>query len=474
MTKEMRALTTTVIFLSVCIALAACDRTGTREVDDGVLDRVALSAPITEVGTFFSVKDMGIGVDVWEDPVSGKRTVAVGVTESPQGDVLIFEQGTLENWVMTQQLSVVGDPGDRFGASIAIDGNILVVGAPMEDGGSPGTGAPGDPKDNDAHQSGAVYVFEKQAGLWILIQYLKSSLIKSNAHFGWSVALAGDLLVVGAPFHNIMHHSVIKNSAGIVNIFRRQGDGLFALEAVTPGAIPLGESSPPAKAFAKFGYSVATNGQNIVVGSPEEDGEDQSKSGAAYILKKAATGSFWVVEQSLKSPLVLTDARFGWSVDISGDTVVVGSPYHSLVNTTANAGMVIIYRKCGSGWLIEKVLTSPDTETSGFGIGDLFGFSVAIDGDNVVVTAPLEDSDGSDPSNNDVQDAGAGYAYTRSGSSWTFTEYLKIETPLEHHQFGGYLFAFKKGDVASIDGSIIVIGAPGRGDEPLGSLHAFE
>ena len=85
---------------------------------------------------------------------------------------------------------------DRFGEAIAFHGDTLVVGAPLED--SSATGVDGDQANNSALDSGAVYVFVREAGVWRQQAYLKASNTGIKDHFGQSVAISGDTLVVGA------------------------------------------------------------------------------------------------------------------------------------------------------------------------------------------------------------------------------------------------------------------------------------
>ena len=84
-------------------------------------------------------------------------------------------------------------PGDLFSTAIAFDGDTLVVGAPFED-----SNVTGNPADNTASGSGAVYVFTKSAGVWSQQAYLKASNAQIGDDFGGSVALSSDTLVVGA------------------------------------------------------------------------------------------------------------------------------------------------------------------------------------------------------------------------------------------------------------------------------------
>jgi hypothetical protein len=152
-----------------------------------------------------------------------------------------------------------------------------------------------------------------------------------------------------------------------------------------------------------FGYSVAVSGDTVVVGAPNEDGsttgvnstpnEGASASGAAYVFVRSGTA--WSQQAYLKASNAGAGDRFGWSVAASGDTVVVGAYDESSsttgVNTAPNetapaAGAAYIFVRSGTMWFQQAYL-----KASNAGQGDRFGWSVAASGDTVVVGAYSED-----------------------------------------------------------------------------------
>ena len=86
--------------------------------------------------------------------------------------------------------------GDNFGYSVAVSGDTMVVGAPYE--ASNATGVNGNQNDNSAPGSGAAYVFVRNGTTWSQQAYLKASNTGASDQFGWSVAVSGDTVVVGA------------------------------------------------------------------------------------------------------------------------------------------------------------------------------------------------------------------------------------------------------------------------------------
>lgn len=412
--------------------------------------------------------DMGMGVDVWNDPATSVTRIAVSTANPPTpGVVIILRQASDGSWVQEDMVTVPGESNDRFGASVALEGDILAVGVPFDDSNSIN-----DPLNNDAPDSGAVYVFERIGSDWNEVIYLKANTIRAHARFGWSVDLSGNRLIVGAPSDN-------KNAdrGGAVYAFSRSISGVWTVDPPLLDVATLNQ-------LDGFGYSVALDGDWIAVGTPRDDSgihnnaEDDSQldSGAVYVYHKPSNQP-WTLAKHLKSVVIETTAHFGWSVDISGDVLVAGAPTHSFSASTGTsgipaAGFVNVYQRAATpptSWVPVANLIAPNRDAH-----DQFGFSVAIDDDMIVVTAPLEDGDGTDPADNSLANAGAGYVYVRDGGNWQHQDYLKAAAPLANQQLGGYLFDFKKGDTAAVDDGSIAIGAPGRETEVFGSLHVFQ
>ena len=152
---------------------------------------------------------------------------------------------------------------------------------------------------------------------------------------------------------------------------------------------------------------------------------------------------------------------FGQSVAADGDTLVIGAPGEDSSTTGVNsppnnlaqaAGAVYVFGLTGGTWMEQAYLKASNTDSI-----DQFGYSVAIDGDTIVVGAPGEDSYGFDPTNNNVESAGAVYVFIRDGATWTEQAYLKLP-PGQN----GRNFAF--GKTVAVDGDTLVVGAPGAHD----------
>jgi len=220
--------------------------------------------------------------------------------------------------------------GDEFGKSIAISGNSVVVGAGKED--SNATGVGGNQSNNTASASGAVYVFTRSGMMWSQQAYLKASNTETNDQFGSSVAISSDTVVVGALTEDSNATGVdgtqsdnTASNSGAAYVFTRNGT-TWSQQAY------LKASNTASNDF--FGGSVAIFGNLVVVSAILEDsnaigiggdqGDDSSTtSGAAYIFIRS--GVTWSQEAYVKASNTDAQDRFGQSVAVSGDKVVVGA-----------------------------------------------------------------------------------------------------------------------------------------------------
>jgi len=369
-------------------------------------------------------------------------------------------KGLIDTYQQTYLKAANVEANDQFGISVAISGDTLVVGAPSED--SNGS-APG---DNSAGDSGAAYVFVRCGTTWTQQAYLKAGNAEANDVFGFSVAISGDTIVIGAIGEDSNGSGPEDNSAGFSGaayVFERSG-ALWTQEAY------LKASNVEPDDY--FGWSVAISGDTVVVGAYGEDSDGSSQddnslaySGAAYVFERS--GTIWTQEDYLKASNVEIWDLFGYSVAISGDTVVVGA-YGEDSNGSApddnseeDAGAAYVFVRDGLNWTQQAYLKAGNTEAN-----DWFGFSVAISGDTIVIGAMGEDSNGSGPDNDDAPDSGAAYMFVRSGMTWTQQAYLKAANAELNNYFGGSV---------AVSGDMVVIGAHKDDSiaENAGSAYVF-
>jgi hypothetical protein len=362
------------------------------------------------------------------------------------------DQGGLNLWGEAAILRASdAQPGDRFGSSVAIDGDTTIAGAYNEGGGA------GDPVPN----SGAAYLFGRNQGgadNWGELTLLHAADAQQSDHFGWSVAISGDTIVVGAPDED--------GGAGDPVV----GAGTAYLFGIEPSSLRASD----AQANDLFGWSVALDGDTLVVGAPNEDGgpgDPLDSSGAAYLFERDQGGpGHWNQATVLRASDAQADDLFGRSVAFSGDTIVVGAPGEDggAGDPHQEAGAAYVFDRDQGGpgnWGQAVVLHASDGETE-----DWFGTSVAVSGDTVLVGAYGEDGGPGNPH----PECGAAYIFEREHGgpdNWGQTAILRASDAQAEDFFGWSV---------AIDGDTAVVGAHGEdggaGDPrpDSGAAYVFE
>ncbi len=350
-------------------------------------------------------------------------------------------QITIDPFVKLAELTASdGRAGDLFGSSVSISGNTVVVGAPD----AYATSIYGN------SQQGEAYVFTEPGSGWANMTQtaiLTASDGRAGDLFGSSVSISGNTVVVGAPdaYTSPFYGSTQQGEA---YVFTEPGSGWANM---TQTAI-LTESN--GRAGDLFGSSVSINGKTVVVGAPDAYTTPfygGTQQGQAYVF--TAPGSGWanMIQTAILNE---SDGRagdlFGSSVSISGSTVVVGAPdaYATSFYGNSQQGEAYVFTEPGSGW-VNTTQTAILTATDGRG-GDLFGSSVSISGNTMVVGAP----DATTYSLYGYLQQGEACVFTAPGSGWADMTQTAILTASDGR--AGDLF----GSSVSISGNTVLIGAP--------------
>jgi hypothetical protein len=372
-------------------------------------------------------------------------------------------------WTLQAYLKAdnVGTDGDLFGFSVGISGDTAIVGAYFEDGDA--TVVNGASNDNSLN-SGAAYIFQRNGGAWTQQAYLKASNRSNVDNFGFSVALSGDTAVVGS----ILEDDLVSNSGAAYVFFRN--NGVWSEQGFLKASNPGGDD--------RFGSSVAVSGDLVVVGAHQEGGSARTiggadndlaaNAGAAYVFRRSSGA--WVQEAYLKSFNADVEDRFGSSVAVSGDRVVVGAINEdgnsgfvdgADNNDLSNSGAAYVYRHVAGTWAPASYLKASNPD-----IQDLFGWSVGISGDRVIVATPSENGGATGvngPDNNSASSSGAGYLFELVPARLSVTAPRKFKTTLVRKKSKPQTLTIANTGVADLTGISVAISGKGRKDFKLGS-----
>ena len=246
----------------------------------------------------------------------------------------------------------------------------------------------------------------------------------SGGGLGWSIAISGSTMVVGAPFDNA--------SIGAAYVYTGSGTDWTEADELTP-------SDGVANDF--FGSSVAVKGNEIVVGAECHSATSPTCEGAAYVF--TGSGSHWSEQAELDDPGMAANDYFGWPVNISLNSILV-----SATGENSSAGAIFVYTLENGRWALKSEIGDPASTAD-----DLFGFSAVATGRNLVVGAP--GNDGS---------KGAAYFFHEISGGWvrraTITASNSDGCSTTCGQQVGYVYGDYFGNSVAFRGRTIVVGAP--------------
>ncbi len=259
---------------------------------------------------------------------------------------------------------------DYFGGSVAVSGDTAVIGAELDD----------HPGRTDA---GSAYVFVRSGEVWSQQAKLTASDADWDDEFGNSVAVSGDTAVIGAEYDD--HAGGY--DAGSAYVFIRSGE-VWSQQAKLIASDAAWDD--------EFGNSVAASGDTAVIGAHYDEHAGGEEAGSAYVFVRA--GGVWTKQAKLTASDAAAYEYFGYSVAVSGDTVLIGAYRDNHAGGT-EAGAAYVVVRSGGVWTEQAKLTASDAAAD-----DWFGWFVAASGDTAVIAA-LRD----DPAVG--KDAGAAYIF---------------------------------------------------------------
>lgn len=330
----------------------------------------------------------------------------------PQGAVYVFGRGPA-GW--TQQALLAAAEGEAyagFGASLALRGDVLVVGAPH-------TG-----EETIGRDLGAVHIFVRHESVWTE----RARLMVADEDddyltylFGHSLALDGDTLLIGA----YQYDEAIDDHRHVVYVFTRDGDSWQRQAKFVLGLSVMNW---------EYTQTIALSGNRALVGMPRETVGANAAQGRVYFLQRI--DGIWEKDGSLTPADGGPGDEFGCSLTLQGNTAVVVSCRYDANDHT---GKAYVFVRKGRRWHEQVKLNPQDVDNQPLHIA-----TVALDGDTVVLGAPyVEATAGA---------SGAAYVYRRDGATWTFQERLAGDNSGDGFGFGNGLAA---------NGGVIAAGATG-------------
>ncbi|MCH8152661.1 MAG: FG-GAP repeat protein [Planctomycetes bacterium] len=278
----------------------------------------------------------------------------------PVTAVCLLAAGHTTAWGQCEIQKLVASDGgmyDKFGWSIAIGKDMVVVGAPLHDG-----------VDFNA---GSAYIYRRDGSKWVEDTILYALDGDMGDGFGGSVAVRGDVMIVSAsgvdgrpPAQNL----------GAAYVYRFITDTWRWVEDAT---LTASDGSH----MDHFARSVAISG-DVAIASSHADDDNGTGSGSAYIFRYDPNTSGWAQETKLLASDGAEEDHFGISVAMSGDVILIGAYADADNGMYSGSAYVFRYDPDTSAWIEEAKLLASDGAAL-----DWFGTSVAISGDHLIVGA---------------------------------------------------------------------------------------
>ncbi len=347
----------------------------------------------------------GFGVSV---AISGNYAIVGALSDSDgRGSAYIFFRNG-GKW--TQQAKLTAGDGavdDYFGGSVAIDGDYAVVGAYGDD-----ILTSNPPIIINYEDRGSIYIFQRNGASWTQQTELTSTVAVSSLWFGFSLAMDGNRIAVGAN----------GDGAGSAYVYQRSGSLWIFQQRITAADGVTGDA---------FGNSIDISGNYLVIGAPWDDNATKTNAGSAYIY--FYNGVNWSLQYKHENTVGATNDNEGQSVAISDSLVLIGIPYRAVDGIVH--GVVLPLRRTGTTWNPMGTINVPD------GINyALTGMSLALHGSYAIIGAP--DGFGN------FAGFGTTYLYKITGNTWILQQ--KINHPaLVNNHFG---------NAVAIDAFNIIIG----------------
>ena len=408
--------------------------------------------------------------------------------DSGKGKVSIYSQDGRGDWVHDADIQAPTPRNqDYFGYSVAIKDNMLVVGASQHNANSVGVYAADDDgldavmRSSNTDNHGAVFVYRLVNDVWEFSYFIKPDVSHANYFFGHDVAIhtQGNGLssiavsAIGYKFY-VNNQGLTRNwepfVAGKVFVYSSIMDAsshvIVQDQVLSHSSVSAGDA---------FGYDIAMSENYLVVGAPfyggrddSEDGTDESpeSSGAVFIFARESADTSFGGAVRKEQPHASDGDRFGISVAVDQDTVIVGDTQDDSnkrgVRTEVDpdgfvlvdSGAVYVYNteNNGESWSVGAFIKAPNSDNF-----DNFGVSVSLHNNLLAIGSANEAGDASSVLgvyNNAMSRAGAVFVFEKSSSTdrWSAVAYLKQDPPVSSRHMGVAPLKILNGDILVTSG----------------------
>jgi len=371
----------------------------------------------------------------WTMAADGETVLVGAVTDDePNGEdagsVYVFERDG-EGWTQTAKLAPEdGDDGDFFASALAVDGDTALIGARQA----------GDPT------TGIAYVFERGSEGWEQAARLIPDATTADARLGWAVALVDGTALVSAP-----RDSTAAENAGTVFAFEPGTEGWEQQATLTAADASDG---------AFFGTALGGSGDTAAVGAAGASDPNGEQAGAAYIFERQDDGEGgWTQAAKLAADDGDESDLFGTATVLDGETALVAAVGDEDPNGSG-AGSVYAFQQDERDNWTQTAKLAPEDGTE----GDEFGWSVALDSGTALIGARRNDE-------LNGEDGGAAYLFENDDGEWVQRTKMAPEDATE---------GARAGSSVALAGTTALLGAPNdttatdSGDVESGSVSVFD
>jgi FG-GAP repeat len=321
---------------------------------------------------------------------------------------------------LTELLESDSAPHDNYGIVVALSSDTAVIGVPFE--------------SSRIFNAGSAYVYRHSNGAWSLQQKLQASDSAPGDQYGWSIALQGGTLLIGARFDDDRGFN-----SGSIYAYTLT-DGIWVERQKF--------SAPDGAVNDQYGSAISLDGDLAFIGTPFDD-DNGFESGSVYIYER--TAGLWAVERKITAHDGEPGDQFGWSVALSAGSALIGARFDD--DEAFNSGSAYLYNRTAQTWHMKQKFTASDAA-----VNDQFGWTVALDDKTAVIGARFNDDMGIN--------SGSAYVYTLIDKVWSQHQKLTASDGESGNQYSWAI---------ALDGDKLIIGAPfDNYDEALsGSCYVY-